>query len=292
MIMPGYERKHLGLPGCRMSYLTNTAENTGKSPLIVLLHPSGTDATIMRKQLELLGNDGIYAIAPDLRGSGQSIPQISGLERVLEYNSQDEKEIVERVLSIFSIQNYAHDVQAVIDAEAREEQQTVVIGVSLGGYVALQLGYENPNIKVVAYGVDWTDFDDAKREAWLSAGISGYMDLTDESIDARYRAFDFISKRWGYWDNAYTHGNYLPDTEAISPQERIMHYAQIHRAIKINPQLAGLAHLGVHVAIAYYEGEAEFLNSDIFRDSGLPHIPLNGNIGYQFYNLVKEKAYL
>jgi pimeloyl-ACP methyl ester carboxylesterase len=95
-------------------------EEAGRGPAIVLLHGYPFDRSMWREQIESLSANGYCAIAPDLRGLGESTS--SG--------------------EIATMDEMARDVAGLLD-ELRIAH-AVIVGLSMGGYVAFEFVHQFP----------------------------------------------------------------------------------------------------------------------------------------------------
>jgi 3-oxoadipate enol-lactonase len=102
--------------GSRMHY-----EERGRGPQLLLLHGLGSCASDWEHQIGALATD-FRVLCCDLRGHGLS----------------DKPE------GPYSIAGFAHDVAALL--EALHVERTHVVGVSMGGMVALQLAADRPEL--------------------------------------------------------------------------------------------------------------------------------------------------
>jgi 3-oxoadipate enol-lactonase len=95
-------------------------EEAGSGRAIVLLHGYPFDRSMWREQIDFLSANGYRAIAPDLRGLGES--ESSG--------------------EIASMDEMARDVAALLDE--LKIARAVICGLSMGGYVAFELVHQFP----------------------------------------------------------------------------------------------------------------------------------------------------
>ena len=97
-----------------MSERKTAVEDAGSGPTIVLLHGYPFDRSMWREQIDFLSAHGYRAIAPDLRGLGETRPtgQVSTMD------------------------DMARDVAALMDG--LKIDRAVICGLSMGGYVALE----------------------------------------------------------------------------------------------------------------------------------------------------------
>jgi pimeloyl-ACP methyl ester carboxylesterase len=93
----------------------------GKGLPVVLLHGYPFDRSMWREQIDYLKTQGYRAVAPDLRGFGES-PRGSGTSTMTEM---------------------AEDVLALMDR--LEIDRAIVCGLSMGGYVALEFIHQFPS---------------------------------------------------------------------------------------------------------------------------------------------------
>ncbi len=106
------------------SGITMSCEDRGSGLPVVLVHGFPLDREMWAAQIEALGRE-FRVMAPDLRGFGRS---------TLEPGDVDAGVGMER---------YAADVLAVLDALGVVEP-VVLVGLSMGGYVAWQIALRNP----------------------------------------------------------------------------------------------------------------------------------------------------
>src|SRR5688572_7259971 len=93
-------------------------EVIGKGPAVLLVHGFGEDSTVWRKQKEAI--PGFQLILPDLPGSGSS-----------------------EMINDMSMEGLAESLLAILDQEKIE--QCILIGHSMGGYVALAFAEKYAN---------------------------------------------------------------------------------------------------------------------------------------------------
>ncbi|MFY9621754.1 MAG: alpha/beta hydrolase [Pyrinomonadaceae bacterium] len=108
---------------------------SGKGIPVVLLHGYPFDKSMWSEQLEAITAAGFRAIAPDLRGLGETVaPTLVG----------ESAEEAHRLKSgpLSTMADMARDVAALLD-HLRVEQ-AVVCGLSMGGYVAFEFAYLFP----------------------------------------------------------------------------------------------------------------------------------------------------
>lgn len=87
----------------------------GEGPCVILIHGFPLDATFWHRQMQPLADAGCLAIAPDLRGFGRSGINTDRL------TPADSAEDIERIRQ-----------------HVAGEQPVVLVGVSMGGYIALE----------------------------------------------------------------------------------------------------------------------------------------------------------
>jgi 3-oxoadipate enol-lactonase len=97
-----------------MSKRPKAVDDAGSGPAVMLLHGYPFDRSMWREQIGLLSSQGYRAIAPDLRGLGETRPtgQVS------------------------TMGDMARDVAALMDE--LKVDRAVICGLSMGGYVALE----------------------------------------------------------------------------------------------------------------------------------------------------------
>jgi pimeloyl-ACP methyl ester carboxylesterase len=104
-------------------------DDAGSGPAVLLVHGYPFDRTMWRDQIEFLSTNGFRAIAPDLRGLGESVAQTSVCESA---------EVNHRLKSVplTTMDDMARDVDALMDE--LKIDRAVICGLSLGGYVAFE----------------------------------------------------------------------------------------------------------------------------------------------------------
>ncbi|GAA1126186.1 alpha/beta hydrolase [Arthrobacter flavus] len=112
------------------------------APLVVLVHGATMDHWMFNAQLEPLLRAGYRVMAVDLRGHGQSKPL---------------------GLTTLTVSDLADDVLALVDEEAVD--QFVVVGQSLGGYVAQDLVLRYPE-RIAALGIIGSTCTTAPISPW------------------------------------------------------------------------------------------------------------------------------
>lgn len=129
----------------------------GNGPYVVLIHGFGEDGNIWKYQVDFLKQH-FTLIIPDVPGSGKSA--------LMWQNNTDDADLIEK---------YADIIKQIMDAEAIEK--SVVIGHSMGGYIALAFA--------------------EKYSAYLNGlGLfhsTAFAD-TDEKKEARKKGVAFIEK--------------------------------------------------------------------------------------------------
>lgn len=96
-------------------------DEAGNGPAVVLLHGYPFDRSMWREQVEALSAGGFGAIAPDLRGFGETS---------------------EAYRTITTMADMARDVAAAMDD--LEIESAVICGLSMGGYVAFEFAHLFP----------------------------------------------------------------------------------------------------------------------------------------------------
>lgn len=89
-------------------------DDAGSGPAVMLLHGYPFDRSMWREQIDLLSSHGYRAIAPDLRGLGESRP----------------------TAQVSTMDDMARDVAALMDE--LKVTRAIICGLSMGGYVALE----------------------------------------------------------------------------------------------------------------------------------------------------------
>jgi len=95
-------------------------DDCGQGPVVLLIHGFPLNRRMWQPQLQPLSSAGYRVIAPDLRGFGESEASLSG----------------------YSMDGFADDLIALLD-ELKIEQ-AVVAGMSMGGYILLDLLERHP----------------------------------------------------------------------------------------------------------------------------------------------------
>ena len=103
--------------------------DSGSGPVIILLHGYPFDRSMWREQIEFLSARGFRAIAPDLRGLGESVAPTS-----VGGSSQADHRLKSVPLNTMS--DMAGDVSLLMDE--LKIDQAVICGLSMGGYVAFE----------------------------------------------------------------------------------------------------------------------------------------------------------
>ena len=135
------ENKHFTYKGENISYGIS-----GKDSAVVLLHGFGEDSDVWHYQVDFL-KDHFRIIVPDIPGSGAS-----------PLNEQ-----------LTTIEDYSEAIKAILDNE--NITQAVLIGHSMGGYIALALAQKYPHL-LKAFGLfHSTAFPDSeeKKQARLKS---------------------------------------------------------------------------------------------------------------------------
>ncbi|MFT4303963.1 MAG: alpha/beta fold hydrolase [Candidatus Woesearchaeota archaeon] len=273
-------QKDLLIDGQFWSYYSNKADNKSlgsDKPLIVLLHPSSTDGRIMNEQLDYFANDDFHAIAPNLtlsrnKNNKETIDYL--IQKIEEIPFFDELPITE-FLELYSLQALSEQTQTIVESELNNNSKAIFIGVSLGGYVACQIKLDNEKNETFSYGIQQSSLSDKEKKDWILGSLSSYIHLNNSS-KKQESAEHFLQRRRHYFGNPVLVGNSWN------------HYFEyMKKSILDDTQLFGLSHIALHVAISHYQGNANFANSDLFKDVKLPHIPVIGEYGKEFYKLIK-----
>ncbi|MFT3947629.1 MAG: alpha/beta hydrolase [Agriterribacter sp.] len=173
--------RYINYNDCNIYY-----RKTGKGPYVVLIHGFGEDGNIWKYQEAFLQNN-FTLIIPDIPGSGKS-------------DIMDQGNIADASL----IEVYAAIIKAIIDAENIEN--CVVIGHSMGGYIALAFAEKYP-------------------ERLNSLGLfhsTAYAD-TEEKKEARRKGIAFIQKHGAHEFLKQSIPNLFGDAFKQSHREQVDH---------------------------------------------------------------------
>lgn len=107
--------------------------NSGRETPVVLLHGYPFDRSMWREQIEFLSAHGYRAVAPDLRGFGETSDK---LQFVAEAAGRKTTRQAVAYRTITTMADMARDAAALMD-ELKIEQATIC-GLSMGGYVAFE----------------------------------------------------------------------------------------------------------------------------------------------------------
>jgi pimeloyl-ACP methyl ester carboxylesterase len=116
----------MSLPGIEMAY-----DDAGTGTAVVLLHGFPFDRSMWREQIDFLSANGFRAIAPDLRGLGESYDK---LQFVAGVDHSKTKRPTEAYRTVTTMEDMARDVSALMDQLSID--RAVICGLSMGGYVA------------------------------------------------------------------------------------------------------------------------------------------------------------
>jgi pimeloyl-ACP methyl ester carboxylesterase len=108
-------------------------DDAGSGPAVMLLHGYPFDRSMWREQIDLLSANGFRAIAPDLRGLGETSDE---LQFVAEVDHRSSERQAEAYRTITTMDDMARDVAALMDE--LKVDRAVICGLSMGGYVALE----------------------------------------------------------------------------------------------------------------------------------------------------------
>jgi pimeloyl-ACP methyl ester carboxylesterase len=140
-----------------------TFDDAGNGNVVVPLHGYPFDRSMWREQIEFLGANGFRAVAPDLRGLGET--KATG--------------------EITSMADMARDVAALMDK--LEIGRAVICGLSMGGYVAFEFAHLFPArvLGLVLAGTRAPADNEQERQAReqqalkiLAEGLSGVAEAT------------------------------------------------------------------------------------------------------------------
>jgi 3-oxoadipate enol-lactonase len=113
-----------------MPQLRQPYDDVGSGPAIVLLHGFPFDRSMWREQINFLNANGYRAIAPDLRGFGETSAKL----RFVAENNHATRRQAEACRTITTMEDMARDVVALMDE--LEIDRAIVCGLSMGGYIA------------------------------------------------------------------------------------------------------------------------------------------------------------
>ena len=117
--------------GLEMAYV-----DAGDGPLVLLLHGYPFDKSMWSEQLAAIAAAGFRAIAPDLRGLGETVaPTLAG-------DSAGESHRLKSV-PLATMDEMARDAAALLDHLGVEK--AVICGLSMGGYVAFEFAHLFPS---------------------------------------------------------------------------------------------------------------------------------------------------
>jgi pimeloyl-ACP methyl ester carboxylesterase len=104
-------------------------DDAGSGAAVVLLHGYPFDRSMWREQVDFLSTTGNRVVAPDLRGFGESVTQISVCE-----SSETNHRL--KSVPLTTMADMARDVAALMDE--LKIDQAAICGLSMGGYVAFE----------------------------------------------------------------------------------------------------------------------------------------------------------
>lgn len=139
-------------------------DEAGSGPAVLLIHGFPLCRRMWKWQMTELANKGYRVIAPDLRGFGQSPPHYAQMR----------------------MGDYADDVVTLLDRLGIE--QAVVVGMSMGGYVLLDLlERHRPRLAGAVFAVSRAGADDPagreKRTLMIKAVENGTPGVVAESFE-------------------------------------------------------------------------------------------------------------
>jgi 3-oxoadipate enol-lactonase len=108
-------------------------DDAGSGPAVVLLHGFPFDRSMWREQIDFLCANGFRAIAPDLRGLGETYDK---LQFVAGVNHGKTERQAEAYRTVATMEEMARDVAVLMDE--LNIDQAVICGLSMGGYVAFE----------------------------------------------------------------------------------------------------------------------------------------------------------
>jgi pimeloyl-ACP methyl ester carboxylesterase len=143
----------MSLSGFEMAY-----DDDGRGPAVMLLHGFPLDRSMWREQIDFLSAHGFRAVAPDLRGLGESVAQTSVCET---------SPVNHRLKSVplTTMDEMARDGAALLD-DLRIDS-AVICGLSMGAYVAFEFAHLFPSrvLALVLAGARAQGPDDAEKRS-------------------------------------------------------------------------------------------------------------------------------
>lgn len=209
--------KQFNYEGKTISYRTK-----GEGPLVILLHGFGEDGTIWQNQFDSFPNHQL--LVPDLPGSGKS-----------------------EMIDDMRIEGLADAVKALFEKEKKSEQ-CILIGHSMGGYVALAFAEKYPKA-LSAFGLFHS---------------TAYAD-NEEKKATRRKGIEFIRKNGAFeFLKTSTPNLYAPATKEKYPT-------------LIDEHLATVRNFSAESLVKYYEammGRPD--RTQVLRDSRVPVLFIMG----------------
>jgi 3-oxoadipate enol-lactonase len=133
-------------------------DDVGRGPAVMLLHGFPFDRSMWREQIDFLSAHGFRAVAPDLRGLGESVAQTS----VCETSALNHRL---KSVPLTTMEEMARDAAALLD-DLRIDS-AVICGLSMGAYVAFEFAHLFPSriLAVVLAGARAQGPDDAEKKS-------------------------------------------------------------------------------------------------------------------------------
>jgi 3-oxoadipate enol-lactonase len=161
-----------------MSEIKLTYDDTGSGLAVILLHGYPFDRSMWREQVDFLSAHGFRAIAPDLRGLGETVTQTSVGE-----TSEPNPRL--KSVPLTTMEDMAGDVAALMDE--LKIVRAVICGLSMGGYVAFEFVHLFPTRAraLILAGTRAPADNEQERQAreqqvrqMLAEGMSGIAEAT------------------------------------------------------------------------------------------------------------------
>ena len=162
-------------------------EDAGEGPAVVLIHGYGADLRLWDAQVLPLVSAGFRVIRYDVRGHGRSLIAPDGY--TYEHYSADLRDLLDRL----NVERFATESLDVAGAH--------VIGLSMGGGIALQFALDNPRrvlsltlVDSVLPGFSYSDETTAHFQRFAEAARSEGARAALESVWLRHPFFDGVRR--------------------------------------------------------------------------------------------------